>query len=170
MKTLSLFTPDAAPRLLDYQGKRVHAYPVTVQLNDSRLMDTVAIHRYQVTSTSAAAAANLIRAIYADRPETEITVFGPYGGRAAYRYVGWHTAIGHALFQGWPAFTQPRFDFMAHADCECIDAGCPVHAGRHCDQPSDTRVFRSDMHDVSGLSFCESCANDALASGVFHLR
>jgi len=91
-------------------GRRVYRFPVRVQLNNSRMLRTDAEHVYLVHSFTAADAADYVRALYADRAETEITAYGPKGGRAAYRFIGWTSAIGHAMFAR-PAERQTRFAF-----------------------------------------------------------
>jgi hypothetical protein len=52
--------------------------------------------------------------------------------------------------------------------CECIDKGCPAHRGTICTAKGATTILRRiDMHDVTGTAFCESCAIDAMESGLF---
>jgi len=52
--------------------------------------------------------------------------------------------------------------------CECADPGCPVHKGREsCDKFGRQILYRIDMEDESGTSFCSKCAEDAWDSGVF---
>lgn len=87
----------AARPLGTYKGKRVHRFPVQVKCNSSHLLATVATLTYLVHSTSAARAADCIYQLFATRAETEITVFGPKGGRAAYRFIGWQSAISNAM-------------------------------------------------------------------------
>lgn len=50
--------------------------------------------------------------------------------------------------------------------CQCSDPGCPVCHG-HCSNPARTNLLRIDMADEGGTLFCNACADDALASGVF---
>jgi hypothetical protein len=50
--------------------------------------------------------------------------------------------------------------------CECSDPGCPVCHG-HCSNAARTNLLRIDMNDEGGTLFCNACADDALASGVF---
>ena len=90
----------AAQRLNDYQGKRMYRVPVRVDFNDSRRCATVAVLHLEVVARSAAAAANYMRDRYADRPETEVTAWGPKGGKA-YRYIGYESAI-------WAAMMAPK--------------------------------------------------------------
>ncbi len=54
--------------------------------------------------------------------------------------------------------------------CRCSDPLCPVKHGRIvCSAPATGgTLYRSDMHDERGTMFCEPCAEDALASGLFH--
>lgn len=52
------------------------------------------------------------------------------------------------------------------ARCECSDPGCPNCKGS-CERAGWVRLFRVDMHDVSGVLFCERCSDDAFYSGVF---
>ena len=80
------------------KGKPVYRVPVFVLLNDSTLCSTVAEYRYDVIARSATAAANLLRDEWAARPETEIFAFGPEGGKV-HRFVGWESAIGHAMLE-----------------------------------------------------------------------
>ncbi len=53
--------------------------------------------------------------------------------------------------------------------CDCADHGCPAHPGRDCDTRMPfrklVRVYRADMDAT--LHFCEPCAEDAIASGIF---
>lgn len=69
--------------------------------------------------------------------------------------------------------------------CECVDRGCvsathrkPVTwelgglevqgtAHRDCDAESDIRLYRLDDVNAVPIHFCDECADDALASGVF---
>jgi hypothetical protein len=51
--------------------------------------------------------------------------------------------------------------------CECADPGCPVHRGADCTRKANALLRRIDMDDESGEYMCESCAEDALESGVF---
>jgi hypothetical protein len=52
--------------------------------------------------------------------------------------------------------------------CECCDKLCPVHTGSEsCSTKAVACLRRSDMEDETGTMFCESCANDAMESGVF---
>lgn len=52
--------------------------------------------------------------------------------------------------------------------CECTDPGCPCEG--ECKRDSSMTLFRIDMEDENGTAFCESCAEDALDSGVFSTR
>ena len=55
--------------------------------------------------------------------------------------------------------------------CGCADRGCPAHVGiADCKVPSVVSLFRSDMSDTSGTRFCQACADDALACGVFYAK
>jgi hypothetical protein len=52
--------------------------------------------------------------------------------------------------------------------CKCSDPGCPVHKGEsQCDNRAIAILYRIDMEDQSGTLMCETCAGDALESGVF---
>ena len=53
--------------------------------------------------------------------------------------------------------------------CECSDPGCPGHTGsERCWRRATVYVRRIDMEDGrTGFWFCQTCADDALASGVF---
>lgn len=93
-----------------YRGRNVYRVPVVVSCNDSRLLATVARVETTVVAYSAAAAANWARDILATRPETEIRAYGPKGGEA-YRYVGWFSAIGAALWGREPEPVQPALPF-----------------------------------------------------------
>ncbi len=53
--------------------------------------------------------------------------------------------------------------------CVCADRLCPIHAGAaYCRETSTTLIYRIDMDDT-GQRFCDGCAEDALASGVFSM-
>jgi hypothetical protein len=86
-----------------FKGKKVYRFPVIVTLNkgfggsvedwtDPRQ------ERHEVVAFTAAQAADYVRDLYATRAETELTVYGPKGGKAAYRFIGWHSAIGAGVF------------------------------------------------------------------------
>jgi len=49
--------------------------------------------------------------------------------------------------------------------CDCADPQCLC--GGDCDLWSSIVLFRVDMLDVDGTAFCETCAEDAMASGCF---
>lgn len=52
--------------------------------------------------------------------------------------------------------------------CECADRGCPAHKGvSACAYRAIQTLYRSDMKDRTGVSFCLDCATDAYQSGVF---
>lgn len=54
--------------------------------------------------------------------------------------------------------------------CECSDNGCPVNHGsktQGCQNKATTILYRIDMEDVTGTAFCDDCAEDAFASGLF---
>lgn len=52
--------------------------------------------------------------------------------------------------------------------CECSDRNCPEHAARAaCVNAAETTLYRIDTQNASGTAFCEACAEDAIASGVF---
>jgi hypothetical protein len=52
--------------------------------------------------------------------------------------------------------------------CECTDSGCVAHKGRaKCGKKADQILFRVDMEDETGTAFCDACADDAFASGLF---
>lgn len=72
-------------------GRKVHRIPVLVRCNDSQLCATVAEHRFEVIAHSASEAANWV-ADMITRPETEVTAWGPQGGRVD-RFIGWDTGI-----------------------------------------------------------------------------
>lgn len=101
----------AARPLGTYKGKRVHRFPVQVRCNSSHLLATVATLTYLVHSTSAAKAADCIYQLFATRAETEITVFGPRGGKAAYRFIGWQSAVSNAMIAQYGRPEQQRLTF-----------------------------------------------------------
>ena len=94
-----------ARQLGTLKGRKVYRFPVRVQCNSSHACATLATYVYEVDSFTAADAANHIRQLYATRAETEITAYGPKGGAAAYRFIGWESAIGHAMIA---SYGQPR--------------------------------------------------------------
>ena len=85
-----------------HKGKKVYRFPVEAKLNkgtfgtvDDWLNPGREVHL--VVAYTAAAAADYVRELYAQRAETEITAYGPKGGKAAYRFIGWYSAIGNTL-------------------------------------------------------------------------
>lgn len=53
--------------------------------------------------------------------------------------------------------------------CEDSDPGCLECAGQ-CTREITCRLFRVDMPDQTGTTFCDPCATDALASGCFRVE
>ncbi len=53
--------------------------------------------------------------------------------------------------------------------CCCSDPACPVHIGTSCNDVADSYLYWIGMADQSAMPFCASCADDALASGVFDI-
>ncbi len=55
--------------------------------------------------------------------------------------------------------------------CECEDGACDAEhhstARGRCEQPATVTLYRIDMHDDDGTRFCDECADDAHAAGVF---
>ena len=51
--------------------------------------------------------------------------------------------------------------------CECSDHCCPGHPGSDCTSEGELILYRVDMIDNTGTLFCEPCAQDCLASGLF---
>ena len=52
--------------------------------------------------------------------------------------------------------------------CECADPGCLGHVKvSKCTYGAWSTVYRIDMADETGTRMCETCAGDALESGVF---
>lgn len=83
-------------------GRKVYQFDVKIVLNKSNgtiddWTDPTTI-RESVIAYTAAAAADYARDMWIHRAETEITVYGPHGGRAAYRFIGWTSAIGSMMF------------------------------------------------------------------------
>ena len=78
-------------------GKRIHRYPVIVNLNNSQMFESEKL-TFFVISDSAANAANYVRDRMNNRPETEITAIGPKGGET-YRYIGWYSAIAGEILE-----------------------------------------------------------------------
>ena len=53
-------------------------------------------------------------------------------------------------------------------ECECSDMQCPAHKGQaNCTKRAVRRLYRIDMTDRTGTYFCQACADDAMASGLF---
>lgn len=100
-----------AHRVMDYNGVKMYSFPVYAHLNDSRLMDTIAVRRFDVIAHTVADAANRVRDEFSNRAETEVYAYGPKGGEA-YRYVGWYSAIGNAMFRPRGA-REPELGFAA---------------------------------------------------------
>jgi len=87
-----------------YKGRKVYEWPVEVTLNKGfggTLEDWTDPQRevWYVIAHRAADAADYVRKQFERRPETEITVYGPKGGKAARRFIGWYGAIGAELFE-----------------------------------------------------------------------
>lgn len=95
-------------------GRKVYRVPVRVTLANSSgtLADWCDPPRavLHVIAHSAADAADYVRAAYATRAETTIEAFGP-GGGITRRFVGWHSAVGAALWAPGPA--TPRLPLAA---------------------------------------------------------
>ena len=52
-------------------------------------------------------------------------------------------------------------------NCDCADPGCPACGGK-CQRRAKRALRRIDMDDGEALiAFCDPCAEDAMASGVF---
>jgi len=52
--------------------------------------------------------------------------------------------------------------------CECTDPGCPVHKGADlCLNHVAFSLRRIDITGKAQVRFCQACALDAFASGVF---
>jgi hypothetical protein len=66
---------------------------------------------------------------------------------------------------------------LRHGRCQCYDFrdGHPEHPAEENRQTSGRcavigrlkRLYRVDMLDDTGMSFCQHCAADAIASGLF---
>lgn len=57
---------------------------------------------------------------------------------------------------------------IQNVQCECSDPGCPIAHDGQCKRPAAMWLRRIDMDDgQTEIAFCEDCAGDALASGVF---
>jgi len=54
--------------------------------------------------------------------------------------------------------------------CECCDERCPhpVAGDSQCLRQASCILYRSDLRAHSGSAFCESCAEDALDSGMYY--
>lgn len=78
------------------KGRKVYRVPVVASIHTGIFTDPIE-HEHEVLSHSAADAANYVRDLYAEQPQTTIKAYGPKGG-VTERWVGWHSAIGSALF------------------------------------------------------------------------
>lgn len=55
--------------------------------------------------------------------------------------------------------------------CECADPGCPAHVGAQvCFKPQTTTLYRIDMSDETGTTFCAACTDDAWETGLYSDR
>lgn len=56
----------------------------------------------------------------------------------------------------------------ANRPCECYDTGCE-HAQTEivCKARATMTLFRIDQQDETGSDVCDTCADDALQSGLF---
>lgn len=81
-----------------YNGRRWYLVPVFISRNNSRTLSEKK-ELVWVLAPSAADAANHVRdtepGVY-NRPETEVTAYGPKGGEQ-YRYVGWYSCIANQV-------------------------------------------------------------------------
>jgi len=88
-----------------YRGKKFYNVPVKVTFNNSA--GTVAdwcnppTLEFTVLAPNAAAAANWAADQYRGIAETEVVAYGPKGGET-HRFIGWESAIGHALLERQP--------------------------------------------------------------------
>jgi len=57
--------------------------------------------------------------------------------------------------------------FIVSSPCGCADRLCPAHRGADCRLAATTTLYRIDMDDATGTSFCDGCAQDAIEAGVF---
>jgi hypothetical protein len=92
--------------------RRVYRVPVRVLLNDSRLCRTVAEDRHVVLAHDTKAAAEYVRDLYAERPETEIIAYGPFGGETR-RFISWQSAIWSQMSTARSWQVQPPLPFAA---------------------------------------------------------
>ena len=81
-------------------GRKVFDWPVKVTLGEQAALAQV--NHYPkgiiwVTSYTARDAADLVQFQYRKRPCTQIEVFGPRGGVACHRWVGWDSSIYQSL-------------------------------------------------------------------------
>jgi nicotinamidase-related amidase len=87
----------AAIRLTDCNGKRAYRFPVRVRVNQplGTLSDWLnpATGMTTVIAHTAAQAADWARERFATVANTEIEVYGPKGGIAAKRFIGFESAI-----------------------------------------------------------------------------
>jgi hypothetical protein len=97
-----------------YHGKPAYRVPVVVKFNDSRLCATVAELRTSVIALSVEDAANFVRDEFGSRAETEITAYGPKGGKC-HRYIGWESSIWHEMIRSRPTVRQPALPFVEAA-------------------------------------------------------
>lgn len=84
-----------AIRLGTYKGRPVHRYPVRIIFREE-WCDEVSIDT-DCVSLSASDAAQWAYDQVATRPLTEILVYGPKGGVAARRFIGYESAVFNAM-------------------------------------------------------------------------
>jgi len=92
----------AARKIGMINGKPVYRVPVRIVCNNSQghveeWLDPPTVLT-EVIARSAAGAANFVRDLMGDTPETEITAYGPKGGEV-YRYVGWESSIMYQMIR-----------------------------------------------------------------------
>lgn len=94
-------------------GQRVHRVPVYVVFTApmARVPGTVATIKYDVLAGSATDAANLVRDLWQDTPNTEVLAYGPRGGEV-HRYVGWYSAIGLGIQSSYYAARQRSLNLV----------------------------------------------------------
>jgi hypothetical protein len=76
-------------------GVRVYRVPVDIDANNSRNLSTQRVRVY-VDAPNTREALRLVREELADRPETELTAYGPRGGEERC-YIGWTSAVWAAM-------------------------------------------------------------------------
>lgn len=108
-----------------------------------------------------------IAAIIATLPEEEASPARDFGSRQVTPVVSKGALVDYFETTN-PRFDRDRFSQACQSTkCGCCDAGCPIGHEGDCRSTATTWLIRVDNMAGEPLPFCDACADDAYASGVF---